>query len=334
MKNQLLYALVLFVISCKNINQEKDTIKLQKPIIENEFKEEDKVENKTKEEDTLLGSIKKESHEYIFNSEISFENNELTEIGIINDSDGYSNLREEKTSKSKILKRINKSEYFFYQPDSISNWIKVKDLYGYVGFLHKSRVIKVTDSDLYSLSFYNYDKTSDTDIKKDTIVKTNDLESHFENFYLFSDFNYRKMIPQNSDISYKDTIVTYLDTVTKMSLKIVKSRFEPSQHEITYQENYVSQIDGLDFFGADGGLPRFKLDNIIVKSKDIAYQIPNTAFKNLFEPSVTPRRVEISKPNDDRLIIQMHNSDGAGAYSVVFILKGQKLIKRIVYINF
>jgi hypothetical protein len=60
--------------------------------------------------------------------------------GIINDPDGYVNVRKERDAKSEIICRILQNEKFLYWPASHSNWWSVKTKDGKSGYVHKSRI--------------------------------------------------------------------------------------------------------------------------------------------------------------------------------------------------
>ena len=62
------------------------------------------------------------------------------QLGRINDPDGYTNVRENPTTKSKILFKITDSEYFYYQSSDIKDWCKVTNMNGNSGFMHQSRI--------------------------------------------------------------------------------------------------------------------------------------------------------------------------------------------------
>lgn len=67
--------------------------------------------------------------------------------GIINDSDGYVNIREKPSVNSKIVGRINKDELFYFIPVSRADWYQIcweeGDLP--VGYIHKSRITTYDD---------------------------------------------------------------------------------------------------------------------------------------------------------------------------------------------
>jgi hypothetical protein len=88
-----------------------------------------------------------ESNNIIKNlNEISKENvinksEDDQEIFTINDPDGYTNVREEKNSTSKILFKINEGEEFKVLSKK-GDWWEI-DFNGKTGFIHKSRIISV-----------------------------------------------------------------------------------------------------------------------------------------------------------------------------------------------
>ncbi len=67
--------------------------------------------------------------------------------GIINDSDGYVNIREKPSVKSKIVGRINKDELFYFIPVSGTEWYQICWEEGNppVGYIHKSKITKYND---------------------------------------------------------------------------------------------------------------------------------------------------------------------------------------------
>ena len=62
--------------------------------------------------------------------------------GIINDTDGYTNIREQPNAKSKIVRRILKNELFFFMPVSDSDWYRVysNESSSSIGYIHKNKI--------------------------------------------------------------------------------------------------------------------------------------------------------------------------------------------------
>ncbi len=63
-----------------------------------------------------------------------------SQIGIINDKDGFVNIRVDKSSKSEIIGKILKNEYFTFFEDNASNWWIIESKTGLIGYVHKSRI--------------------------------------------------------------------------------------------------------------------------------------------------------------------------------------------------
>jgi hypothetical protein len=79
--------------------------------------------------------------------EKNYPEEQLFRPGIINNADGYTNLREKSDSKSKIVGRLKINELFFYSPIGDSDWYPVKktETGKIAGYIHKSRIIKYSN---------------------------------------------------------------------------------------------------------------------------------------------------------------------------------------------
>lgn len=66
--------------------------------------------------------------------------------GLINDKDGFVNIRKESNAKSKIVGKLSLNELFFYSPNSFENWWPVfrndNSSVKPIGYIHKSRIIE------------------------------------------------------------------------------------------------------------------------------------------------------------------------------------------------
>jgi hypothetical protein len=66
-------------------------------------------------------------------------------VGVINDKNGYTNVREAPSNDAKVIDKITDKEYFYYVPNSNSDWWQVSrkdDIKAIVGYVHKSRILK------------------------------------------------------------------------------------------------------------------------------------------------------------------------------------------------
>ncbi|WNJ17313.1 SH3 domain-containing protein [Pontibacter sp. G13] len=62
-------------------------------------------------------------------------------VGVIQDPDGYSNLRSGKGSSFDVLTQIYEGNHFFTWPSESDPWWKVETARGKVGYMHKSRIL-------------------------------------------------------------------------------------------------------------------------------------------------------------------------------------------------
>lgn len=63
-----------------------------------------------------------------------------SKIGVINDKDGYVNIRVDKSVKSQIISKVFINEFFTYFEDETSNWWLIETEKGDLGYMHRSRV--------------------------------------------------------------------------------------------------------------------------------------------------------------------------------------------------
>lgn len=262
----------------------------------------------------FISSKNKRNDGYNQNPILKFEHNGKSKIGQINDPDGYSNVRLEKNSKSQIVSKITDDQYFFYLPKKTENWYKVKDLYGAIGFMHKSRIIEVSDKKLYNISYT--DTKPQNEIRKDSIIEFKDLEKAFK--YLWEiELNYIP-IPV---LKKTDTSISFKEGNTQITF--TKEKFDTDQGKPS-GETWGTQRDS----------PIYKYKNIEIIENGETYHIPKDQFSDLFEPTLYEDYIEIFTNIHNQTILKLSNSDGAGSYIVIFILEKMQVVKRIVYIPF
>lgn len=212
---------------------------------------------------------------------------------VINDKDGFVNIRKDKSARSALVGKIHDDDIFLCgdeDDNDKSDWIKIYrqdfDRNGIDGFIHKSRI--------FPLSKFKSIKN----------VK-----------------------------SYKDSCVAVNDSLTI----IVKSRlFNPKIHKLSYSkpgqngngQKELMKIDGNHIWGTDGDLPHTKISSVKILKKGISIIIPKESFDDLYEPSFRTLHVYFGK--NDTIYIEMDNGDGAGAYSIFWIIKNGQYSKRYI----
>ncbi|MFI5158056.1 MAG: SH3 domain-containing protein [Sphingobacteriales bacterium] len=213
-------------------------------------------------------------------------------FAIINDKDGFVNVRKEKSAKSPIVGTINNDAVFSFDDEDAkgSQWIKVfkqdpqdKDGGGIEGYIYKNRL---------------------TPLSK------------------FKSINKVKL--------FKDSCVAINDSVTV----VVKSNlFNPLKHKLIYssvpgEQRVLIKIAGRHFWGTDGEMPKKVISLVKVVKNNVLIILPKNTFDDLYEPSFRTLKVYFGKNNV--MYIEMDNSDGAGAYTIIWIIKDGKYFSRYI----
>ena len=215
---------------------------------------------------------------------------ELDEFCVVQDSDGWSNVREKGDLKSKVIARVDHGQLVWVFSGENPKWPSIifidKKGKEQGGHIHASR--------LKALSDFKQFKTK---------VSKKDQKETLEN---------------------KD-----------LRVEIALKKFDAKKHKLTYEEveggRFLSKIDGLPYWGIDGGIPTDQYDKITVQKDGKTMTVPAEALKNLFQPGLYPGNTIITvNPKDDAIYITSFNSDGAGGYVVGFVFERGKFKSRAV----
>lgn len=165
-------------------------------------------------------------------------------LGIINDPDGYTNVRKEPSIKSDVIGKIYDNEIFHIGdidydtiPDwrSVFRWPENGEPIG--GWMHKSRVQYL------------------------------DLLGGLTNWKMTAD---RKKIYLTHDSIYFELEIQQFDT----------SKHKYTYHK---EYGHITKIDGSTPKGVDGGIPRTEVKNIVMKISDTEIKIPADQYTDLYE---------------------------------------------------
>lgn len=226
----------------------------------------------------------------------------LGQLAIIQDEDGYVNVRKGASTKSEIVNRLFYGDVFLYLEEQGENWYQVyfsldeKDakksaFYSKIrkekgsiarqGYIHKSRVLPIDE--LVDIA----DRQSGNDIVS---LRNKEIEI---TFYL------RNFLPENHKISY-------------------------------HKDNpaFISQIDGKWPRGVDGGVPTREIHQIEITWAGRHVEIPRSDYLDLFQPS--KQGISLKKYKGFTYLTMLGNSDGAGGYDCVWIFKDGMYMGRYV----
>ncbi|RRJ92813.1 hypothetical protein EG240_02015 [Paenimyroides tangerinum] len=215
------------------------------------------------------------------------------------DKDGYVNLRDKPNSNSKIVSKIKSGEYVLeFDYTDNPNWMNVdfssNNDESIGGFIHKSRLISLKD--FTPINF----------------IKTIDNVMYFENKALNIE------------------VVISIDDFNKK----VEGKY------LSKKNGFLGSYKGKEIWGTDGNIPRKKYKSIVIIQKAKRFEIPTLEFENLFEPHFFKEQADSFfidiryDSTDDIITISSLNSDAAGAYAVLFVIKNGKLINKKTVIPF
>jgi len=219
------------------------------------------------------------------------------QLFIINDKDGYTNVREEANQNSKINGRIIENQVFAIdsylqdEENKSNDWIAIK---------FPTNIDKKSNF----LKFEGEEKTGY--VHKSRLVELENLQK-FEKI----EVNSNKVIHQNNDTE----------------VVIETQAFKRPDHKISQSDKGFYLIDGDKAFPYYGG-ETTEIKSIVFKSKDKTFIFPKKSFKNLL--MVNAENTSIYRGNNDESYLVFDAGDGADSYNIIFCIKGHKLFSRTI----
>jgi hypothetical protein len=144
-----------------------------------------------------------------------------------------------------------------------------------------------------------------------------------------------KTIENFKKVNYISKSATYIifnsDTIR---LTLTKESFNPEVNVLHYNPgnanknvaSYLESINGSEFWGTDGDVPRYQYGQITLQIGDEILYLPSD---NLYEPNLNYTFLNVDRINEV-IYLSALNSDGAGGYAVLWIIEKGKFKKRIL----
>ena len=104
------------------------------------------------------------------------------------------------------------------------------------------------------------------------------------------------------------------------------------QYAINSGIKYLAKINGKQFWGTDGNVPRTQYKSIEIVSGQRMITIPSAETADLYEPSLYNTKVFYDRANDI-IYISVLNGDGAGGYVGLFVVKNGSYHSRMITIG-
>ncbi|AMM50521.1 hypothetical protein TH61_04120 [Rufibacter sp. DG15C] len=201
------------------------------------------------------------------------------QVAIINDKDGYTNVRKEPNAQSPIIYKITSNTVFWYEDQEGQNaneWTRVYvseddfslnvDDTNYIeGFIHTSRLQPLEQVKVY----------------------------------------------KGSDFAFKYAVEPF-----KLEGRSVKKQ----------NGQWVETIGGKKVWGTDGGFPKTQVKGVKVSIAGKSIPISKNLYADIYECT---NEFKVYK-NGDTYFVYQWNSDGAGAYQVVWVFNTEGLKQRLV----
>ena len=125
-------------------------------------------------------------------------------------------------------------------------------------------------------------------------------------------------------IQLKSTTIEKSENGHSFVLKLAKKPFEIEHHDLSRIKDNI--VDGREIYGVDGSIPREEFSTFSLSIDGTDVSIPANIFNRFYDPTFgyqgSSKYVDAFWGNDyDCVFVYMNGSDGAGGYSVTWVLK-------------
>ena len=227
------------------------------------------------------------------------------QLAVINDLDGFVNVREAGNINSKIVRKINTDCIVLYDGESDDNeWKNI---------------------------FYSPENTM-------IFSKSNNRGIVLKKDYITGFVNGSRITPIDKLPLMKfERGIGYVGSKDTLNFSIKTKPFSAKSHKIAKSDdgckncskNFVDKIDGKQPWGIDGNLPTREIYKIVLLINKVQVEIPFESYNDLYQPNVENLQIHYDKKGIIYLYMP-NNSDGAGGYDIVWVVSNGKLIKRYI----
>lgn len=114
----------------------------------------------------------------------------------------------------------------------------------------------------------------------------------------------------------------------KIKVKVNTSSYLSSKQKFLKIDNDTYLINGKRFWGTDGNIPKIAISSVQISIDNIQILLPVNAYNDLYEPNLETLRYTRGPGNTT--YISMNNSDGAGGYTIIWIIRDNKYYARYI----
>lgn len=197
---------------------------------------------------------------------------------------------------------------------------------------------KIIDKLVDGQMFYVLNENSDPDWYQISYADPKEQKKDFERFYNKVKEGYIhkskvKFLDQLKNLSVKEITNGYMFFDENFSLEMTVKDFDVKKHKITKNDgHFISKIDDARPWGIDGDiLPEMnELDKVIVTYNKVKIPFPKEAIKNMFQFTLNPKYIGVSKLDNHTYFFYSQNSDGAGSYESVWKIVDGKVVQQLI----
>jgi hypothetical protein len=229
------------------------------------------------------------------------------QLAIINDKDGFVNIRKDKSSNSEIIGRVFDGDIFMVAADNETDeWWDI----------------------FYSVRLDSIEKYKRDYYKKNGLVKDNELYIqgfiHKSRFILIEKLNYisPKFVSRTTNsISIKNDSVDF---------KFLVSNFNSSKHQISKdKQGNIEKIDNKNPRGVYNSIPKVEITKISLSINNQIVDFPKYMYQDLFEPNLDSIKLHYDLKGN-WILSMPYNSDGAGGYFAAWLINKNVIKRRYV----
>jgi hypothetical protein len=229
------------------------------------------------------------------------------QLATIDDKDGYTNVRIGPGTYAEVIWQFRNSDIFYYSPSRTNGeWCFV---------------------------YCDFDTSSIPKEKRKNLLSL--FKPFCNHFQLEGYIHKSRIVPlvKLGKVNFDENIITdtsILLTNDSISFSLTSSRYHKSKHKFRVTCN-VAFIDGFRVWGTDQGYPTKEISSFTFSINGKSFSISQTEYLNLYEPEFG--RFHFYYGRNGGIFLHMHNSDGAGVYDAVFLIKDGEIHRIFVSLN-
>lgn len=181
-----------------------------------------------------------------------------------------------------------------------------------------------SDSLIYDKYSGQYEQVSYASLEDSFLIKALEKYFVFEEEGIFPDYTCKNETGSSSQSEH----------ASDYKMTITWSPFDSVKHPMTRaKEGFVCLINNKVFWGTDGDIPVSQISSVNATYKGVAISIPPSEYDDLYSPfedDCTPDKLHLTDGKNSYIVFVSSCSDGAGSYTVAWIFKNGKYIRRVV----